>query len=317
MAKYVKVSTIGTPYLKVDTSIPFADTWEIMKQYLTEEMNQVLPDKPDLIVLPEVCDIPDHYPKTNEFVDFRGDGNIDFFAGIARENNCNISFSTIMRGKGDYYTNTTCILHRDGSVAGLYDKYYVVPTEYDKNIRCGTKTPLIPLDFGNVACAICFDLNFEDLRDSYKDPRPDLILFASMYHGGIKQQMWAQTCKTYFVGSISHSRPSAIISPIGEIIAGSTNATNYATASINLDFELVHLDQLIYSDKKRAMIKEKYGARITIYDPGNIGYVMLSSEMDDLTAADVLKEFELETYGEYMRRSVRIHNMPEKQGEHR
>ena len=86
MAKYVKVSTIGAPYIKVDDSQSFTDVWEMMKRHLLEQMSQVLPDKPDLIVLPEVCDIPDHYAKTNEFVDFRGRTNIDFFAEVAKEN---------------------------------------------------------------------------------------------------------------------------------------------------------------------------------------------------------------------------------------
>ena len=313
MSKYVKISTIGAPYLKLDDSMPFDDMWEQLKLHLTRQIDQVLPDKPDLIVLPEMCDTPDHHPKTNDFVDFRGRGNIDFFANIAKENNCNISFSTILRGKGDYYTNTTCVLNRDGSIAGMYDKYYVVPIEYGFNIRCGTKTPLIPLDFGNVACAICFDLNFDDLRDRYRNPKPDLIIFSSMFHGGIMQQMWAQTCRSFFVGAISHSRPSAVISPLGEIIAYSTNYTNYVTAQINLDYELVHLKDA----KQLSLVKKKYGPGVTIFDPCNLGYVMLSSEMAEVSAVDMVREFGLEPFDEIIQRSIYLHSLPGNQGEHR
>lgn len=312
MSKLVKIATIGAPYLKVDESLAYSDVWERLKAHLTEQINQVLPDSPDLIVLPEMCDIPDHYKKTNDFVDFRGRDNIDFFGGIARENNCNISFSTIMRGNGDYYLNTTCILNRDGSVAGLYDKFYVVPIEYSSNIRCGTETPLIPLDFGNVACAICFDLNFDDLRDRYKTPKPDLIIFSSMFHGGLMQRMWAQTCRTFFVGAISHSRPSAVISPLGETVSYSTNYTNYAIATINLDYELVHLKD----EAQLAALKRMYGAGVNIFDPGNLGYIMLTSEMADISASEMIKEFDIISFDDYIRQSIHLHNVPGNQGSH-
>ena len=313
MARYVRISTIGAPYLNVDTTLPYGKVWEYMKAHLTTQVNQVLPDNPDLIVLPEMCDIPNGYSPslTGGYVDHRGTENIEFFAEIARENNCNISFSTITRGKGDYCLNTTCLLNRDGSAAGIYDKYYVVPIEYEWNIKCGTETPMFELDIGKVVCAICFDLNFDDLRNRYKLLKPELILFSSMYHGGLKQHMWAQACRAYFVGAIAHSRPSAIISPLGETVAYSTNYQNYITATVNMDYELIHLK---YMEELREL-KKKYGKGATIFDPGNIGYVLLTSERDDISAAEMMREFGMTNYDEYIAESIMMREDPANQGE--
>ena len=294
MAKNVKISTIGGPnfYLTVDDSQPYEEIWDKLKIHLTKQIDQVLPDKPDLIVLTEMCDLPMEYPSermktfVGEFTDRRGNDNINFFGRVAKENRCNISFSTVTRGRGGYYMNTTVLTDRNGNIAGTYDKYYVTGTENTWNIRYGHKTPLIPLDFGKVACAICFDLNFDDLRDSYKAQKPDLIIFSSMFHGGLLQQMWANTCRAHFVGAIAHQRPSSIISPLGETLAYSTDYLNYATATVNLDYALVHLKE----KNKLLDLKEKYGSGATLYDPCYLGYFMLTCETPDMSIDEMLKE---------------------------
>ena len=313
MARKVKISTIGFPYLPLDASLPHSEIWDKMKEYLTKQIKQVLPDRPDLIVLPEVCDLPDHHPPSlyDAFLNYRGNDNINFFGRIAKENHCNISFSTISRGNGDYFFNSTYLLNRNGSIAGVYDKYYVVPIEYSWNIRCGLQTPLIPLDFGKVACIICFDLNFDDLRDRYRDLKPDLIIFASMFHGGLMQQMWAQTCRAHFVGSIAHSRPSAILNPLGETLAYSTNDFNYATATANLDCATICL-----RDKTQiGELKKAYGPDgVTLFDPGNIGYHLLTSERDDVSVWEMIEKFGIMTYDEHLHNSRKLHNDPANQG---
>jgi len=311
MARYVKISTVGSPLIHVDEALSNREARTFVEDYLTKQIGQVLPDRPDLILLPEMCDVPRSYdlPRRLEYIRERGDANIRFFADIAVENNCNIAFCTYRYGAGDYTLNTLYVLNRDGSVAGHYNKnHIVIPSERDQNVRCGTEAPIIELDIGRIACAICFDLNFDVIRTHYKALRPEIILFSSMYHGGIVQQFWAQSCQAYFVGAICSSRPSAIISPMGEILAYSTNYNNFATATVNLDYALAHID---YHAEKFKNFKKKYGPDVNIFDPGNIGYYMLTSERAGVSIAEMFKEFEIATLDEYLNGALAAHNLPD------
>jgi len=315
MARYVKISTIGAPLITVDDSLSFVEAIAVIEEYLISIIKPVLPDKPDLILLTEMCDVPTNYnvPKREEFLRHRGDSHLRFFGKLARENHCNIAFCTYRFGAGDYTLNTTYVIDREGSIAGQYSKnHIVIPQESAQNVRSGTKAPIIELDIGRVACAICFDLNFDVLRTTYKALKPEIILFSSMYHGGIVQQFWAQSCRSYFVGAIAHSRPSSIISPMGEILAYSTNYTGHVTATINLDYAMAHFD---HHHEKFAALKEKYGARVEIFEPGNIGYVQISSQCPDISAAQMLEEFEIMPLDDYLEGALAVQLLPESRGE--
>ena len=314
MARYVKISTIGIPSITVDESLSFEEVNKQIETYLSNQIEQVLPDRPDLILLPEMCDIPANYDSSrrSEYVNYRGESYLHFYGKIAKENNCNLAFCTYRYGKGDYLLNTLFIIDRKGKVAGHYNKnHIVIPDERNQNVLGGNEAPIINLDIGKVAGAICFDLNFDILRSHYKKLRPEIILFPSMYHGGLKQQFWAQNCQAYFVGAISHSRPSSIISPLGEILAYTTNISNFVTKTINLDYSLIHWD---HHHEKLAALKQKYGPDVTIFDPGNIGYVMITSENVDVSATDMIEEFKMKTYEDYIREALEAHNMPENRG---
>ena len=314
MARNVTISAIGGPYPKVDPALDYDDMWEKVKEHWTKQIELVAPDKPDLIVFTEMCDLP--FPSSYQmdfavkFADARGNANFNFFSRAAKEHNANVSFTTLARGKGDYYTNTMFLMDRNGKIAGQYDKYYVTGGENDANILYGESAPVFKLDIGAVACAICFDLNFEDLRDRYKTSRPELILFASQFHGGLMQQTWANTIRAYFVGSIAHQRPSAVLSPLGETVAYSTDYYNHATAKINLDYALVHLKEKEAADA----LKKKYGAGITLYDPCYLGYFMLTNEMPGVSVGELLAEFGITSFGDYMEQSRERRNRPGNRG---
>ena len=91
---------------------------------------------------------------------------------------------------------------------------------------------MIQCDFGRVVCAICFDLNFDELRLRYVQARPDLILFSSMYHGGLMQNYWAYSCRSHFIGAINGLQ-CTVISPLGELLAASTNYFHHITTTVN------------------------------------------------------------------------------------
>ena len=196
---------------------------------------------------------------------------------------------------------------RNGKVAGIYNKNHLVIEERTRwGMLYGAEAPVFQCDFGRVACAICFDLNFDELRLKYVAQRPDLIVFSSMYHGGLMQAYWAYSCRAHFVGACS-GLPSAILSPAGEILATTTNYFSCVTATVNLDCALIHLD---YNwDKIRAMT-DKYGPKVKMHDPGLLGAVLISSETTEFTINDMIKEFGIELLDDYFRRALDHRHAP-------
>ncbi|HHW08465.1 MAG TPA: carbon-nitrogen hydrolase family protein [Firmicutes bacterium] len=304
MAKYITISTIGVKGITIHDN--HIDPDVIVAQsirHLQHEIQQVLPDRPDLIVLPEACDGPLGLSKEKLFTYYRvrGERILNEMRRIAKENNCYLAYPAIMATPNGSWRNSTHLINRSGEVIGTYTKNHPTITEIEQGILCGTSAPLIQCDFGTLACAICFDLNFDRLRLHYRTLHPDLILFSSMFHGGLLQKMWAYTCRAYFIGAVAYGGPSAILSPQGEIIATSTNYYNFATARINLDYALVHLD---YNRNRLSKMKSKYGPKVKVYDPGQLGSVLITSETTEFSIKEIVAEFELELLDDYLQRAL-------------
>ena len=231
-----------------------------------------MPDRPDLIVVPEACDRPSGFSlkKRLQYYRVRKKQVQDFFAKVAKENSCYIVYSAAREMEDGTWRNSSVMLDRKGNVAGIYNKNHVVIEETTKaGILCGRDAPIIECDFGRVAFAICFDLNFDELRLKYVKARPDLIIFSSMYHGGLMQPYWAYSCRSHFVGAIAgRATPSQIYNPLGWVVASNTNYFDFVVATVNLDCTLAHLD---YNWQRFKKLKDKYGPKVKITDPGRLG----------------------------------------------
>ncbi len=302
-ARYVKIATVGSVSPHLSDILTSQQKVDQMIRFLGRQIDQVLPDKPDLIVLPEACDRPAGLTMEEqmEYYRVRGDQVQNFLSSVAREHHCYIAFGMKHPDEKGIWRNSCILLDRSGKVAGIYDKNFPTPGEMEGGIVASDKVELIQTDFGKVGCAICFDLNFDELRERYARLHPDLIIFVSMYHGGFVQSEWAYSCQSYFVGSVGiRNLFSQILNPLGKIVATTTNYFNHVVKTVNLDYELVHLDN---NWGKLDSLKEKYGEGVTIYDPGEIGVVMITSEMEGVSAADMVNEFGMERATEYFDRT--------------
>lgn len=308
--KRVTISTIGSTPPAVEAELAPQQVVEAVIEHWRGRIDQVLPDRPDLIVVPEACDRPADFPadRLDLYYRTRQDQVLDFFAGVAGANGCHIAYSAKRQVREDgSWRNSTRIIDGSGSVIGTYNKNHLVIGEYeDAGILYGKDAPIIETDFGRVACAICFDLNFDELRLKYAEAKPDLIVFSSMYHGGLMQAYWAYSCRCHFVGAIA-GPPSAIISPIGEVLASSTNYFDFVTATVNLDCCVAHLDE---NRERLRAVKRKYGPKVKITDPGYLGPVLISSETDELSARQMAEEFEIELLDDYFARSLAHRHAP-------
>ena len=153
-------------------------------------------------------------------------------AGLARQYSCYITVPVHQKErKSGAVFNVLGLLDRQGELAGIYRKYIPVYPEFDHGTRPGPGASLIQTEFGPVGGVICFDLNFGELRAQYKKLKPKLLLFSSMYHGGLVQNFWALDVRAFFVGSVYKGTPCTIIDPQGTTIAQSNNYQNWATAA--------------------------------------------------------------------------------------
>jgi hypothetical protein len=300
---FITVATLGSVPLTVSGKKKPQAIVDQMISHWRGRFSQVLPDDPDLIVVPEACDRPRGLSaeQLDQYYRVRGNQIRDFFARVAKENHCYIVYAAKRTASDGTFRNSSVMIDRDGNIAGTYNKNHPTIGEIDQGIVCGHEAPVIECDFGRVAMAICFDLNFDELRLQYAAEKPDLIVFSSMYHGGLMQQYWAYSCRCHFVGAIAgRATPSEIRDPLGDVVASTTNYFDFAVATINLDSALVHLDE--NWGRLKAM-KAKYGTKVKITDPGELGAVLIASEHETVSIDAMIAEFELERLDDYLARS--------------
>ena len=311
MSEYRKISTLCPAQPNV-SSRSFADIKAEMSGWIRMNIDRVLPDSPDLIVLPECSSryncpagvkYDDYKQQLKDYYRYVGDEFTQMLSRVAVENNTIIAYSAIrVADDSDKpFRNSTVYIGRSGEVIGIYDKNYLVIEENTlSDIAYGERAELIDLGFAKAATAICFDLNFDELLEDYAAMRPKLVVFSSMYHGGIRQAIWAYQCRSYLVSS-TKGLPGAILDPFGRTIAAATNYLAYVTARVNFDFALCHLD---HNWERFAAAKRKYGSALKVDDPGYIGYVLLSSEQEGLRIDEIIDEFGIERLDDYFARSV-------------
>ena len=301
---FVTIATLGPSPITVSANTDPQQVVNKVIAYWKHHFSRVLPDKPDLIVVPEACDRPRGISpdKQKEYYRVRKNQVRDYFAQVARDNNCYIVYSAKRAAADGTWRNSSVLIDRKGEVVGIYNKNHPTIGENDGGILAGRDAPVIECDFGRVALAICFDLNFDEIRLKYVKAKPDLIVFSSMYHGGMMQAYWAYSCRSHFVGAIAgRATPSQIRNPLGQVIASNTNYFDHAVATVNLDCALVHLDG--NWGRLRAM-NDKYGPKVKITDPGELGAVLIASEHEKVSIDEMIDEFEIERLDDYFARSL-------------
>lgn len=305
-SRYVTVATIGTlPNIQKFKSAQ--DIVEQVEGFWLGEIKQIIPYKPDLIVLPEECDFSSGLSgeEKQKYLTARKSQVLDFFASVAKSNHSYIAFGIQRLADDGTWRNSSILLDREGKIVGIYDKNFPTIGELNSGIKAGNGVPIFECDFGRVALVICFDLNFDELRQQYVKIKPDMILFSSMYHGGdALQSIWAYSCRSFFVSATGFRNiPSEIRNPLGEVISSNTNYYDFTVSKINLDYELVHLD---YNWNKLRALKEKYKNTVTITDPGKLGAVLITSENKSVSAKDMTDEFKIELLDDYFDRSRKV-----------
>ena len=170
MPTHTRIATIGPKPIVLPPDTSPSEITDRMIEFWKGKFEQVLPDRPDLIVVPEACDRPQSFPVPvrQAYYRVRGDRIRDFFSSVAAEHRCYVVYSAARELSDGTWRNSSVLIGRDGEIVGIYNKNHVVIEETTQGgILCGREAPVFECDFGRVAFAICFDLNFDELRLKY------------------------------------------------------------------------------------------------------------------------------------------------------
>ena len=220
------------------------------------------------------------------------------YAAFAESEECFVVGSVKLRDQGKVY-NSIAFVAPDGTVSGAYHKNNLTIWELEAGMSSGSGAVVVDTSIGRLGGIVCFDLNFEDIRKEYRVLKPDILVFPSMYHGGLMQQIWAYECRAFFVSALPFLG-GGILDPFGTPLAVTDCYTPIATAVINLDRAMVHLD---CNREKFPDIIRKYHDEVEIRIPPSIGAALIISRTDKRCAADIVMEFGLEPLDAYFSRS--------------
>jgi len=186
-----------------------------------------------------------------------------------------------------------------GAVLGAYHKVKPTVDELKDGVSPGSEARVWETPVGRLGGIICFDLNFDDLRRQYAALRPEMLLFPSMFHGGALIEGWAVDCRCHIVAA-TQLEGSGIVDPLGRTVAATNCYCCVARATINLDYEIVHLD--FNREQLDALARERRGD-VTVEIPPHIGRVIIENRTDRYDLAELIEEFEIETLDHYFERA--------------
>jgi predicted amidohydrolase len=278
-----------------------ADAHEIVLRETAETLESLKGYGLDLVVF---CEGVEAYAQTIEQAEEVGRPGplLRLYGEFARQQQCHVAGSVKIRENGCVY-NSIAFVGRDGRVLGCYHKVNLTTYgEIPAGLKSGTGPVVVETDIGRLGGIVCFDLNFEEIRQQYRALKPDILCFASMYHGGFMQQLWAYECQGFFVAALPFMG-AAILDPFGRPEAMTDCYNSVAKATVNLDRAMVHLD---LNRPKFAEIERKYGDDVRIDIPANLGPALVYSESDKRTAMDIVREFGLELLDDYFERSIKM-----------
>ena len=131
----VKIATIGSRLLPLEPETEPQKVVAKMIAHWRSKFAEVLPDKPDLIVVPEACDEPAGFSldKRLKYYRVRKNQVRDYFARVAKENNCYIVYSAVREMEDGSWRNSSVMLDRKGNISGIYNKNHQHLLTYTQN----------------------------------------------------------------------------------------------------------------------------------------------------------------------------------------
>jgi len=266
--------------------------------------------QPDLICLPETFpSIRVPHQAAREVAEEVPGPVTEALARKARQHRAYVVCPLFER-RGDRVYNVAVLLDREGQIVGTYEKVHPVGSQpplepgavLERGVTPGREAKVFETDFGKIGIMICFDSNWPGEWAELKRRGAELVVFPSAYEAGFKLFAHAWNNK-YYVVSSTWSTPSKIIDLTGQLVATTGTYTDLAVARLDLEKRFFHVD---WHAAKLVEIQRRYGRQVKVqWCLPEAGFT-LESEVEGLTVDDLIAEFGLQPYEEYIAASAAL-----------
>lgn len=297
MSRKVRVATVAWLYKG-------GPTVEDNRMRVRELLDQAVAERPDIIALPEtfVSQGVD-YETLEEIAETVPGPTTDLVASYAREHQCYI-ICPLIGIHGDTFRNDAVLIDRQGEIVGIYAKVHPVVQgstfeSLELGVMPGDAAPVFETDFGKIGIQICFDLMYPETWRELKAQGAEILFWCSAYDGGKHLSIPAWMHHTYVVSAVQ-SRHARVIDVMGETLIKSGWHDTVIAKTIDLDIGVFHTD---FNGAVIPELRKTYGPDITIKVWHEEGLFTLQSNREDLTLAEIVEGFRLDSLDAYLERN--------------
>lgn len=208
------------------------------------------PDKPDLVLLPELWDTAYDLERLGELGDWHGERVKAWASALAMELRITIAAGSIAEKQEDGIRNVSYIVDRHGAVMSRYAKLHLFgPMEEDRHLTAGSTRELVQAEEITAGMMICYDLRFPELARALVLDGAELLLVPAQWPKprlqhwrtlavarAIENQVFVAACNRVGAGGgqefFGHS---LIVDPWGEILAEGGEGEKIVTAQLDMD----------------------------------------------------------------------------------
>ena len=297
MARKVRVATVSWVY----GGGPMV---EDNRTRVRDLLDQAVAEKPDIIALPETF-VSQGVAHTSpaEVAEPIPGPTTDLVAAYARDHGCYI-ICPLIGIHDDQYRNDAVLIDRKGEIARIYAKIHPVVqgSEFrslELGITPGHEAPVFETDFGKIGIQICFDLMYPEAWAELKQRGAEIVFWCSAYDGGKHLGIYAWMHHYHIVSAVL-SRHARVINVMGDTVLKSGWHDRVIAETIDLDTVVFHCD---FNGTVIPEIRKAYGQDVEIQVWHEEGFFTLSANRDDLSVADIIREYNLEPLDGYLARN--------------
>jgi hypothetical protein len=305
MARYARITAIALPPAE-----PGGGWIERTRDRMAAYVTAAARGKPDLVVLPETCNITglplEQWAAMAEPIP---GPTSDRMAELAARHRLYLAVG-ILEQEGDHLRNAVVVFDRDGQILGKYHKHVPHIAELEMGVVPGIEVPAFQTDFGKVGAAVCFDLKCTEVGEQLAASGARLVVWPSQFWGGERLKHWPRDYGFYLVGC--DSARSVIVDMAGEFLAWTGQEDNQVrwghlpplvSRVVNMDRVLFHL---AFNQDKFPEMLAKYGPGLEIVSHYPEAHCTIASTLPDVTMEQIIAEFELEPWVDYLARARRV-----------
>ena len=201
--------------------------------------------------------------------------------------------------------NACVLLDRQGKVAGIYRKVYVVAD--DNNVLeggalPGKEFPVFQCDFGKLGIQICFDMSYDAGWETLARKGAEIVVWSTQ-----SPQILGAQCRShehhYYLLTSTWRNNATLVDPTGAVIAQTTTPSSVLVEQIDLSYVLLDWQGKLENGKALA---DKYGKAVGFrYSEAEDGGIFWSND-PNIPVMRMVRELGLELSADCISRNRKL-----------